>query len=214
MMRDASGRSSLGPALLRSILILGTMLLLTGVIGDAPALAHDGTGVKRGFLSGVMHPLAGVDHLLAMVAVGLWGAFLGRPLIVALPVIFPMLMAVGGLLGIVGVPVPPVEVGIALSVVLLGAAIGAAYKAPIWLACTLVGLFGLFHGYAHGQELPAASDPVAYGLGFVLATGALHVAGIGIGSFNHSPVGRGATRTLGVGIALAGFYFLFAALGR
>lgn len=188
------------------------LLLVICMMGEVPAFAHEGAGVKRGFLSGVMHPLAGPDHLLAMVAVGLWGAFLGRPLIAALPVVFPAFMVVGGLLGIAGIGSPPIEVGIALSVVLLGAAIGAAFKAPIWLACTLVGLFGLFHGYAHGQELPAASDPTAYGLGFVLATGALHVAGIAIGLANKRPEGRVATRSLGVGIALAGVYFLYAAI--
>lgn len=196
------GRAAIGSAL----------LLLAAVLAEAPAFAHEGDAVKRGFLSGVMHPLAGPDHLLAMVAVGLWGAFLGRPLIAALPVVFPAFMVAGGLAGIAGIAAPPVEVGIALSVVMLGAAIGAAYKAPVWLACVAVGLFGLFHGYAHGQELPTASDPSAYGLGFVLATGALHVAGIGLGLLNARPKGRVATRALGVGIALAGLYFLYAAL--
>jgi urease accessory protein len=119
----------------------------------------------------------GFDHLLAMVAVGLWGAVLGRPLIAALPVIFPAFMVVGGLLGIAGAPMAPVEIGIALSVLLLGAAIAARFVAPVWLACLLVGVFGLFHGYAHGQELPVSADPTAYGLGFVLATGALHGGG-------------------------------------
>lgn len=199
-------------ARLRFLTIVGAFLLLSGTIGEAPAFAHEGSGVDRGFLAGVIHPLAGLDHLLAMVAVGLWGAFLGRPLIVALPVIFPAVMGLGGLLGIAGVPMPPVEIGIAVSVIFLGAAIGAAYKAPVWLACTLVGVFGLFHGYAHGQELPAAADPTAYGLGFVLATGALHVAGIALGIVNTRPKGRIATRAVGVGIAVAGLYFLSAAL--
>lgn len=182
--------------------------MVLGTILAAPALAHEGEAVSRGFLSGVAHPLAGPDHLLAMVAVGLWGAFLGRPLIVLLPVIFPAVMVVGGLMGIAGVPVPPVEIGIAASVVLLGCAIAAAWRAPVWLACVIVGVFGLFHGYAHGQELPAASDPVAYGLGFVLATGALHGAGIAIGLLDRRPFGRTVVRALGVGIAGAGLYFL------
>lgn len=187
-------------------------MVLIAVIFEAPAYAHEGEGVKRGFLSGVLHPLAGIDHLLAMVAVGLWGAFLGRPLIVALPIVFPAVMAVGGLLGIAGAPFPPVEIGIALSVLFLGAAIGTAYRAPVWLACALVGVFGLFHGYAHGQELPAASEPTAYGLGFILATGALHMAGIAIGLLHRRPGGRTVTRALGFGVALAGSYFLWAAL--
>lgn len=193
----------------RALAIMATLMVLA--LSEAPALAHEGNGVQRGFLSGVMHPLAGLDHLLAMVAVGLWGAFLGRPLIVALPVIFPAVMALGGLLGIAGIPMPPVEIGIALSVAVLGTAIAAAYRAPVWLACVAVGVFGLFHGYAHGQELPAASDPTAYGLGFVLATGALHVAGIAIGLLNSRPGGRKATRALGAGIALAGLVFLVSA---
>lgn len=193
-------------------LLLAAIAVLSGVIAVDPALAHDGTGMAKGFLSGVMHPVSGPDHLLAMVAVGLWGAALGRPLIFALPMIFPAVMAGGGLLGIAGVPMPPVEVGIALSVVTLGAAVGAAYKAPVWLACGLVGLFGLFHGYAHGQELPAASDPAAYGLGFILATGSLHVAGISIGLLDRWSMGRPAIRAIGIGIGVAGFYFLYGAL--
>lgn len=201
-------------ALHRSILCVAGVLLLDGLIAGAPAFAHTGSGMGGGFLSGVRHPLAGVDHLLAMVAVGLWGAYLGRPLIIALPVIFPAFMVVGGLLGIAGVPVPPVEVAIALSLVLLGSAIGTAFRAPVWLACLLVGVFGLFHGYAHGQELPAASDPTAYGLGFVLATGGLHMAGITIGLLNSRPGGQVATRTLGFGIAIAGGYFLYKAAVR
>ena len=116
-------------------------------------------------------------------------------------------------MGIAGVPFPPVEVGIALSVLLLGGAVAAAYKAPVWLACVLVGAFGLFHGYAHGQELPTAADPVAYGLGFVLATGVLHLAGILVGLLSERPGGRTTTRLLGGAIAAAGVWFLFQALG-
>jgi urease accessory protein len=177
----------------------------------APAWAHDETGLAGGFISGLRHPVLGFDHLLAMVAVGLWGAVLGRPLIAALPVIFPAFMVVGGLLGIAGAPMAPVEIGIALSVLLLGAAIAARFVAPVWLACLLVGVFGLFHGYAHGQELPVAADPTAYGLGFVLATGALHGAGIGLGLLDRRRGGRRALRVLGALIALAGVYFLYKA---
>jgi urease accessory protein len=177
----------------------------------APAWAHDETGLAGGFISGLKHPVLGFDHLLAMVAVGLWGAVLGRPLIAALPVIFPAFMVVGGLLGIAGAPMAPVEIGIALSVLLLGAAIAARFGAPVWLAGLLVGVFGLFHGYAHGQELPVAADPTAYGLGFVLATGALHGAGIGLGLLDRRRGGRQALQVLGALIALAGVYFLYQA---
>ena len=176
-----------------------------------PAAAHEGGGLVGGFVSGFLHPLTGYDHLLAMVAVGLWGAFLGRPLVVALPVIFPTVMALGGVLGMAQAPLPPVEIGIALSVLLLGGAIAAALKAPVWAACLVVGVFAIFHGYAHGQELPTAADPVGYSAGFVLATGLLHVAGITIGLLKARPWGETATRGLGGLIALAGVWFLYAA---
>lgn len=150
--------------------------------------------------------------MLAMVSVGLWGAFLGRPLIVLLPVIFPAVMAVGGAMGIIGVPLPPVELGIALSVIVLGAMIAGAVRAPIWLACAIVAVFALFHGYAHGQELPSAADPIGYSLGFVLATGTLHVVGIGIGTLSDRPGGAVAVRVIGALIAGCGIWFLVRSL--
>lgn len=175
-------------------------------------MAHTGTGLAGGFLSGFMHPFSGFDHLLAMVSVGLWGAFLGRPLIVALPVVFPTVMAVGGVLAMSNVPLPPVEIGIALSVLVLGGLIAAAVRAPVWAACLVVGLFAIFHGYAHGRELPSAADPVGYSVGFVLATGLLHVAGIGLGLLNDRPGGAVVTRSLGALIAASGVFFLYRAL--
>lgn len=178
----------------------------------SPALAHSGTGLSGGVVSGLLHPVTGPDHLLAMVAVGLWGAFLGRPLLVALPVIFPSVMALGGVLGMANVPLPNVELGIALSVVVLGLAIALAFRAPVWLACLVVAAFAIFHGYAHGQELPSAADPLGYSLGFVLATGALHLIGIALGLLNRAPWGRVGTRALGGAIAACGVYFLFGAV--
>ena len=178
----------------------------------APAAAHSGTGLPGGVAAGFMHPFGGFDHLLAMVAVGLWGAFLGRPLIVLLPVVFPAVMALGGSLGIVGVPMPPVEIGIALSVIVLGALIAGAVRAPVWLACAVVAVFAIFHGYAHGQELPSAADPIGYSLGFVMATGLLHIAGIGLGLLNNRRRGALALRTGGVAITLAGAAFMAHAL--
>ncbi len=172
-----------------------------------------GTGLAGGFQSGFLHPLSGFDHLLAMVSVGLWGAFLGRPLIIALPVIFPAVMAIGGALGIAGVKLPPVEIGIALSVLVLGAMIAGAVRAPVWLACTIVAVFAIFHGYAHGKELPSAADPLGYSVGFVLCTGLLHIAGIGVGLLNDRPGGIVVTRGMGALIALAGGWFLAKALG-
>lgn len=178
----------------------------------SPALAHAGGALTGGFVSGFSHPLTGFDHLLAMVAVGIWGAFLGRPLVYLLPVIFPTVMAFGGVLAMLGAPAPPVELGIALSVVLLGLAITAAFRAPTWAACVVVGLFGLFHGYAHGLELPTAADPIGYSAGFVLATGMLHVIGIGLGAVKDRRHGLTALRTSGGLIALAGGYYLVQAV--
>ncbi len=166
-----------------------------------------------GFLAGFTHPFSGPDHLLAMVAVGLWGAFLGRPLVVLLPVIFPCVMTLGGILGMIGTPMPPVEIGIAVSVLVLGAAVATGWRAPVWLASIAVGIFALFHGYAHGGELPSMADPVAFSLGFVLATGSLHVAGIAIGTVTGLRRGALVVRTLGGAITLAGFYYLAMATG-
>lgn len=178
----------------------------------APAFAHDETNLVGGLLAGLAHPLTGVDHLLAMVSVGIWGAILRRPSLVVLPVVFPVMMAIGGLFGVAGVPFPPVELGIALSVLLLGATIAAEWRAPVWAAVLLVGAFALFHGYAHGRELPAAADPILYSIGFMLATGSLHIAGIAIGLVRDRPGGTVVTRWLGATIAAAGCVFLWRVL--
>jgi urease accessory protein len=182
------------------------------VLIGTPAMAHTGTGLAGGFVSGFAHPLTGPDHLLAMVSVGLWGAFLGRPLIYALPVIFPGVMVLGAALGMLAVPLPTVEIGVALSVLVLGACIALALRTPVWVACAIVATFGIFHGYAHGRELPSAADPVGYSVGFVLATGMLHVAGIGIGFLNDRPGGARLTRGLGAAIGVAGGCFLYRAV--
>lgn len=195
----------------------GLSVVLTAAViasSASPAWAHMGTGLPGGFVSGFAHPLSGFDHLLAMVSVGLWGAFLGRPLIVALPVIFPTVMVFGAALGMADIPIPPTEIGIALSVFLLGACIALAWTAPIWAACLIVGVFGIFHGYAHGKELPSAADPIGYAVGFVLCTGLLHVSGIGIGLLNGLRGGSLVTRSLGAGVAAAGAFFLYQAVVR
>lgn len=179
---------------------------------SAPAFAHAGTGLPGGFASGFLHPLSGPDHMLAMVSVGLWGAFLGRPLVFALPMIFPAMMAVGGAAGMANIGLPPVELGIAVSVLVLGLMIAFAVRAPVWIACLIVAVFALFHGYAHGKELPSAADPVGYSLGFVLATGMLHVAGIALGLLKVKPWGAAALRAGGGAIALAGAWFLVGAV--
>lgn len=141
-----------------------------------------------------------------MVAVGMWGASLGRPLVWALPVVFPLLMVIGGVLGISGVQLPYVESGIAASVVVLGLAIASAWKAPMAVALAIVGAFGVFHGYAHGVELPQSAAPAAFVTGFVVSTGALHLAGIAIGLLQRFPNGTLALRAGGGFIAAAGVW--------
>ena len=168
--------------------------------------------VAGGFLSGLSHPISGWDHVVAMVAVGLWGAFLGTPAIWLLPVVFPVVMAFGGVLGILGIPIPSVEVGIALSGIVLGLCVAFALRLPLSIAAVIVGAFAIFHGHAHGTELPGAADAYAYAAGFVIATGLLHVAGISFGLLARWDVGKIAVRACGGVIALAGVAFLTGAV--
>jgi urease accessory protein len=187
--------------------LLRTALCLTLLLASIPASAHTG-GVPAGLLAGLAHPVFGPDHVIAMVAVGLWGAFLGAPAIWLLPIVFPLVMAFGGVLGIAGVPIPAVEAGIAASAVALGLMVALAARPPLWIAAVLVGGFAIFHGHAHGAELSAGTDATAYSLGFVVATGLLHLCGIAFGTLASWPAGRIAVRTAGGAIALAGFVFL------
>lgn len=187
----------------------------TGVIAGAmatvlaaPVLAHTGEGGTGGFLAGFAHPLFGPDHVVAMVAVGLWGAFLGQPAIWLLPIVFPLVMAFGGVLGIAGVPIPAVETGIAASAIVLGAMVALAARPPLWTAAVLVGAFAIFHGYAHGRELPDGANAVAFATGFVIATGTLHLCGIAFGLLARWPAGRLAVRAAGGAIALTGAAYL------
>jgi urease accessory protein len=191
------------PACSRTLAAAISLLLLA-----APALAHTEAGAVGGFASGFMHPVLGPDHVIAMVAVGLWGVFLGAPAIWVLPIVFPLVMALGGAFGLMGIPLPAVETGIALSALVLGLCIAFAYQPPLPVAAVLVGAFAIYHGYAHGTEMPAASDAVSYALGFVIATGLLHLAGILFGSLAVSEPGRIAVRAAGGLIALAGGAFL------
>ena len=185
------------------VVAAATMLLLFAV----PALAHTGSSTG-GFIGGFAHPLFGLDHVVAMVAVGLWGAFLGPPAIWLLPIVFPLVMAFGGVIGILGVPLPGVETAIALSAVVLGTMVALAARPPLWVAALIVGAFAIFHGHAHGAELPPGADVVAYSVGFVVATGLLHLTGIAIGLLARWRAGRIAVRTAGGAIALAGVAFL------
>ncbi|MEW6449847.1 MAG: HupE/UreJ family protein [Pseudomonadota bacterium] len=172
-----------------------------------PAFAHTGSAAG-GFVGGLAHPVFGPDHVVAMIAVGLWGAFLGPPAIVVLPIVFPLVMAFGGVLGILGVPLPGVEIGIAVSAIVLGLMVVFAARPPHWIAAVLVGAFAIFHGHAHGTELPPGADALAYSAGFVIATGLLHLTGIAIGLLTRWPVGQLVVRTAGGLIACVGVVFL------
>ncbi|CAA6811759.1 MAG: HupE-UreJ family metal transporter [uncultured Thiotrichaceae bacterium] len=187
-----------------------TLVLLVATI--SVAMAHSGADSGSGFISGFTHPLFGWDHVTAMVAVGIWGAFLGRPAIWILPVVFPLIMAFGGVLGILGVPIPAIETGIAVSSIVLGLLIVFATKAPLWVAAVIVGAFAIFHGHAHGTELPGAVSPLAYSAGFVISTGLLHLAGIAFGEVIRLPKGDIILRAGGGLIAMAGVGFLTGAI--
>ncbi len=190
----------------------GSLVLLAWLLFPAAALAHTRGGEAMGFLAGIAHPVSGLDHVLAMIAVGLWGAQLGPPAMWLLPVTFPMVMAFGGTLGLLGVNIPGIEVGIALSAIGLGAAVLFEARPRLGIAAVLVGFFAIFHGHAHGTELPAGANGLLYSIGFVIATGLLHATGIAIGLVHRWPAGRTALRWAGAAVALAGLAFLWRAL--
>jgi urease accessory protein len=183
------------------------LLALPTLLLAAPALAHSGEG-GGGFFAGLAHPLFGPDHVVAMVAVGLWGAFLGPPAVWMLPIVFPLVMAGGGVLGIIGMPLPAIETGIACSAIVLGLMVALAARPPLWAAALLVGAFAIFHGYAHGRELPDGANAVAFSAGFVIATGLLHLTGIAFGLLARWPAGRIAVRGAGGVIVLVGLAYL------
>ena len=183
------------------------------VLWTQSALGHALQGEASGFLTGFMHPISGADHVLAMVAVGLWGAQLGAPAIWVLPVAFPLVMAMGGMLGFLGVPVPGVEVGIAASAIVLGAAVAFELRPSLVIAALIVGCFAIFHGHAHGTELPQGQSALLYSVGFVIATGCLHAIGIGIGTVHRRPWGRRLLRVAGTVVAAGGAFFMLKALG-
>lgn len=184
--------------------------LLLAVLLLAPTLAHAHTGIggTSGFAHGFEHPLLGLDHLLAMIAVGLWAAQIGGRALWAVPLTFVSVMAVGGSLGLAGVPVPFVEQGIATSVLLLGLLIALAVRMPLAFSIPLVGLFAICHGHAHGAEMPETASGLAYAAGFMLATAALHSVGIGLGIAIQRGTSAPVIRFAGAAIAAAGIYLL------
>ena len=187
------------------------VLTVLATLWPSLAFAHTEQGRAAGLLAGLQHPVSGLDHVLAMVSVGLWGAQLGAPAVWLLPVTFPMVLAFGGMLGLIGVPLPGVEVGVALSGVLLGLAVLAEWRPAVWAAAPIVGFFAIFHGHAHATELPAGASGLLYSVGFVVATGTLHVVGIGIGVIHRWGWGRVALRATGWLVAAAAAFFLWRA---
>jgi len=192
-----------------SRLVLPIAALLT--VAATAAEAHTGVGTVNGLAYGFAHPLGGVDHVLVMVAVGLFAAHLGGRALWLAPLAFVSMMVVGGAFGMAGVGLPFVEIGIGLSVVILGLAVASGLHLPTAGAMALVGFFAMFHGHAHGAEMPETASGLAYAAGFVLATASLHVLGIGLGlaiGRMGEAFGQRALQVTGSAIALAGIAVL------
>lgn len=185
---------------------------LAALAATLPAAGHVEAGEARGLLNGLIHPVSGLDHVVAMLAVGLWGAQLGAPALWVLPVCFPMVMALGGMAGLLGIPLPGVEIGIALSGLVLGLCVATEARPKLPVAAGLVAVFAIFHGHAHGTELPEGQSGLLYSIGFVVATGLLHGAGIAVGLVHDRPWGSRLLRVAGALIAAAGAWFLWGAL--
>jgi urease accessory protein len=186
----------------------GSLVIFFVLLYPLAAFAHKRGGEAIGFASGFEHPISGLDHILAMVAVGMWGAQLGSPAIWVLPVVFPMVMAFGGMMGLIGIKLPGIELCIALSALALGFAVFREARPKLWIAAILVGFFVI----AHGTELPLGASGVLYSIGFVIATGLLHALGIGIDLVHRWPAGRIALRLAGAVVAMGGVFFLWKAI--
>lgn len=186
---------------------------LLGVLLAAPAAAHVESGVAGdgGFISGMVHPVTGLDHVVAMVAVGLWGAILRAPAIWVLPIAFPLIMTAGAIVAIVGFTLPAIDMGIAASAIVLGGMVATNTRPPLAVAFVLIAFFAIYHGYPHGKALPDFGVPLLYAAGFVVSTGLLHLGGIALGQLHEWQTGRKLVRALGLAIALTGVYFAIAA---
>ncbi len=198
------------PRLTRLCLAVAVLAASSGA-----AFAHPGHDGAAGFSHGFLHPLGGLDHVLAMVAVGLFAAHLGGRALWAVPATFIAVMAAGGALGMAGVALPFVEAGIALSVVVLGLAVALRLSVPTLVAMALVGFFAVFHGYAHGAEMPADAAGATYAAGFLAATALLHGAGIALGiavARLGAFAGRSAVQVAGGAMAVAGIAILTSAI--
>jgi urease accessory protein len=179
----------------------------------ATVFAHGEGPLSGGFVSGLSHPIGGWDHVLAMIAVGLWGAQLGPPQLWLLPIAFPLVMAIGAATCLMGFPLPLVEVGIAGSAMVLGLMVLLEARPPVPVALVLVAAFALFHGHAHGTELPEGDSGLWYSMGFVLGTGLLHAVGIAIGTVGRWSWGKRCLRAAGAVVLAGGTYFLMDSLG-
>lgn len=179
-----------------------------------PVLAHDGAVLRYGsFMAGLTHPVLGADHFLAMVSVGVVSAQIGGRAIWTVPATFVSVMALGGFLGMQDVGLGAIEFGIAFSVLVLGGAIAADKRLPVAVAMGAVAVFAVFHGYAHGGEMPQVAEPARYAAGFLTGTAALHVTGLVIGDISqHYKRGKQALRVAGVLVAALGCVFLYSAL--
>jgi urease accessory protein len=190
------------------------LAFLLGAIGLAVApisYAHVGVGETAGFLRGFAHPFGGLDHVLAMVAVGLWAGQRSGRARWMIPMTFVTIMILGGVMGAMGVTLPYVEQGIALSVLVLGILVAAAVIWPLPASMLLVGVFALFHGHAHGAEMPVTASGIEYGAGFVLATAILHASGVGASILSRNVHRSVLVRLSGTAIAASGIYLLLAA---
>ena len=191
----------------RSFKLLSLAAVATAGFSTA-ALAHVGDHSHMSFTEGLLHPFSGLDHVLAMVAVGLWASQLGGRALWLLPLTFPAVMAVGAALGMSGVALPWVEIGIAGSVMVLGAVVALALRPSLAISIPLIGAFALLHGYSHGVELPAGASALSYGAGFIAATLVLHTVGIATGLIAGRLPVRFAARTAGGAIAVLGVVLL------
>jgi urease accessory protein len=196
------------PIHLKRFLLLAAGIALTVSALSSPAMAHITDASGGGFAYGFTHPFSGLDHILAMVAVGMWASQLGRPAYLILPLTFPAVMAAGAVLGIAGLLLPWVEIGIAVSVVILGAMVALALKPWLAVSVALVGFFALMHGHSHGTELPPAASAVTYAAGFLIATITLHAVGLAIGGTSRWPLARIGLRSAGAAIAAIGVLLL------
>lgn len=188
----------------KSVLPRSVLFLIAGAL--LPSFAHAHTGQAGGFMHGFTHPAGGVDHVCAMLAVGLWAAQMGGRSVWVVPFAFAGVMALGGALPMLGIGLPFVEQCIALSVLLLGLMIAAGIRLPIWLSGTMAGLFALWHGYAHGSEMPAHLSGLLFGVGFLLATALLHITGILSGLAMQQLSKDRAVRFAGMSAVLCGTY--------